>query len=59
MKNATRSTSSGRFLFSSFTMARNGTMVVDRSKLHTSEGYKRQVDALTELSQKPKKDKPR
>jgi len=47
-----QATSNGRFLFSSFTMARNGAMVVDREKLHQSEGYKRQIDALSELRRK-------
>jgi len=57
-KNAVRSANTGRFLFSSFTMASNGTMVVDRSKLHASEGYKRQVKALDELRQKREKEEP-
>lgn len=58
-KSAARSTSTGRFLFSSFTMARNGAMVVDRNKLHASEGYKRQVEALNELRKKREKNNPR
>lgn len=58
-KSAARSTSSGRFLFSSFTMTRNGAMIVDRNKLHASEGYKRQVEALNALRLKDEKDKPR
>ena len=32
--------------FSAFTMGRNGSMVVDREKLHESDGYKRQIAAL-------------
>ncbi len=56
-KGAARSASTGRFLFSTFTMAGNGTMVVDRAKLHASEGYKRQVAALNELKQKREKEK--
>lgn len=51
-KGAARSENTGRFLFSSFTMTRNGTMAVDRTELHASEGYKRQVAALNELRQK-------
>lgn len=39
----------GSKLFSAFTMGRNGSMVVDREKLHESDGYKRQVAALVEL----------
>lgn len=35
--------------FTAFNMGRNGTMVVDRAKLHESEGYKRQVAALDQL----------
>jgi hypothetical protein len=35
--------------FSAFTMGRNGSMVVDREKLHESDGYKRQIAALAEL----------
>jgi hypothetical protein len=40
-------------------MARNGAMVVDRNKLHDSEGYKRQIEALNELKQKRERDKVR
>jgi hypothetical protein len=40
---------SGRAMFSGFKMASNGAMVVERNKLHDSDGYKRQVQALTVL----------
>lgn len=43
--------SNGRSMFSGFKMASNGAMVVERSKLHDSEGYKRQVQALAVLKQ--------
>jgi hypothetical protein len=42
---------SGRPVFSGFKMANNGAMVVERSKLHASEGYRRQVQALAVLKQ--------
>lgn len=42
---------SGRAMFSGFKMASNGAMVVERSKLHDSDGYKRQVQALTVLKE--------
>lgn len=38
--------------FSAFRATKDGGMSVDRTKLHQSAGYKRQVDALVELSQK-------
>jgi hypothetical protein len=41
----------GRAMFSGFKMASNGAMVVERSKLYDSDGYKRQVQALTALKQ--------
>ena len=40
---------SGGAMFSGFKMASNGAMVVERNKLHDSDGYKRQVQALTVL----------
>lgn len=40
-----------RSMFSGFKMASNGAMVVERSKLHASEGYRRQVQALAVLKQ--------
>lgn len=42
---------SGRVTFSGFKMASNGAMVVERNKLHDSDGYKRQVQALTVLKE--------
>lgn len=42
---------SGRAMFSGFKMASNGAMVVERNKLHDSDGYKRQVQALTVLKE--------
>jgi hypothetical protein len=36
--------------FATFRTAKDGGMAVDREKLHQSPGYKRQVDALVELS---------
>ncbi len=44
----------GSFKFSAFRMSSNGAMVVERSKLHSSEGYQRQVKALAELSDRRK-----
>jgi len=41
----------GRAMFSGFKMASNGAMVVERNKLHASDGYKRQVQALTVLKE--------
>lgn len=35
--------------FSAFVMGRRGNMVVDRDALHASVGYKRQIEALSEL----------
>lgn len=58
-KNTAQPSGTGRFLFSSFNMARNGAMVVDRNKLHASEGYKRQIEALNELKQKRERSKVR
>ncbi len=46
---------SERTMFSGFKMASNGAMVVERSKLHDSDGYKRQVEALTVLKDHRKK----
>lgn len=45
-----------RFTFSAFRMSSNGAMVVERNKLHSSEGYQRQVKALAELSQRRKQN---
>jgi hypothetical protein len=36
--------------FGAFRAAKDGGMAVDREKLHQSPGYRRQVDALLELS---------
>ena len=51
----TKRGSSGEF--STFRTAKDGGLAVDREKLHQSVGYKRQVDALVELSQQMRSKK--
>jgi len=43
--------------FSTFRTSKDGGMAVDREKLHQSAGYKRQVDALVELSRQMRSKK--
>lgn len=47
-----RMSTSGKFVvFSDFKTGRKGNLVVDRQKLHESDGYKRQVEALRRLAE--------
>jgi len=45
------STSGKLVVFSGFKTGRKGNLIVDRQKLHESDGYKRQVEALKTLAE--------